>query len=114
MSDTRLMPLARAAVSSWSALNRPNTSSVEVSMAIGSANTQMNGINSPMDFATTPSDACRLTSSPRISLSTSPSNKTNVNTSSVMTRVTITWRRRYSCSVLKVAGQFASSARGKQ
>ena len=35
ISDSRLMPLARTAVSSWSALNRPNTSSVAVNMPIG-------------------------------------------------------------------------------
>ena len=37
MSENRLMPLARAAVSSWSALNRPKTSSVAVSRPMGSA-----------------------------------------------------------------------------
>jgi hypothetical protein len=36
-SDRRLTPLARAAVSSWSALKRPKTSSVAVSRPIGSA-----------------------------------------------------------------------------
>jgi len=37
MSDNRLMPLARAAVSSWSALNRPNTSNVAVRKPMGNA-----------------------------------------------------------------------------
>ena len=37
MSDSRLTPLARAAVSSWSALKRPKTSNVAVSSPMGSA-----------------------------------------------------------------------------
>ena len=37
MSESKLTPPARAAVSSWSALNRPNTSSVAVMKPIGSA-----------------------------------------------------------------------------
>ncbi len=44
---TRLIPLDRTAVSSWSALNRPNTSSAAVSIPIGSANTSTKGISSP-------------------------------------------------------------------
>ena len=48
MSESRLMPLARTAVSSWSALKRPNTSSIAVSNPIGSAKTQTNGTSRPM------------------------------------------------------------------
>ena len=39
LSASKLMPLARTAVGSWSALNRPNASSVAVNIPIGSAKT---------------------------------------------------------------------------
>ena len=54
MSDSRLMPLARTAVSSWSALNRPKTSSVAVSIPMGSAKTQAKGTSRAAASATTP------------------------------------------------------------
>ena len=46
MADAKLMPPARMAVNSWSALNRPNVSSDAVSIPIGSAKDRTNGINS--------------------------------------------------------------------
>ena len=83
MRESRLMPLARAAVSSWSALKRPKTSSVAVSSPIGSAKIQTNGINRPMASSTLSRRAWPLTSMGRISLSTLPMSSTNVNTATV-------------------------------
>ena len=57
MSEIRLMPLARAAVSSWSALNLPKTSNVAVSMPMGRANAITNGMSKPMARTMTPSVA---------------------------------------------------------
>ena len=100
MSDSRLMPLARTAVSSWSALNRPKTSSVAVNMPIGSANTQANGISRPAASATTASVTCRFTSKGRISFSALPSSSTNVNTITVISSAARIWRIKYACNVL--------------
>src|ERR1035437_9353532 len=97
--DSRLIPLARTAVSSWSALNRPKTSRVAVNMPIGRANTHANGINNPAAWATTPSDNWRLTNSGRISFSALPSSSTNVKTITVITSDARIWRTKYACSV---------------
>ena len=110
MSDSRLMPLARTAVSSWSALNRPKISSVAVNMPIGSANTQTNGTSRPAASATTPSVTCRLTSSGRISLSALPSNSTNVKTITVISSDARIWRIKYACNVLTGGPSSAASA----
>ena len=91
---SRLMPLERAAVNSWSALNRPNTSNAAVNIPIGSANTSTNGINSKNASATPLNVACRRISNSNISFSPLPSSSTNVNTATVITSVASTWRVR--------------------
>ena len=54
IAENKLMPLARIAVSSWSALKRPKISSVAVNIPIGSAKTHTNGTDKPTASATTP------------------------------------------------------------
>jgi hypothetical protein len=100
-NDNRLTPLARAAVNSWSALNRPNTSTVEVNMAIGNAKANMKGINNPKAFITIRNVAWPFTSSGRISRSALPTNNTKVNTNIVITNEAIIWRNKYLCNVFK-------------
>ncbi len=94
MSETKLMPLARTAVSSLSALKRPKVSNVAVSIPIGSAKTRTYGINKRMAWMTLSNDAWRFTNRPRISFSTFPSNSTSVNTATVSSKEPRTWRVR--------------------
>ena len=99
INETRLMPLERTAVSSWSALKRPNTSSAAVNMPIGSAKTSTHGNSRANASATPPRVACRLINSARISFSTLASTSTNVNTATVISSVAKTCRVKYRCSV---------------
>ena len=93
MRATRLTPLERTAVNSWSALKRPKTSSVAVSMPMGSAKASTQGTSSAKACNTRPKVAWRLISSSRISLSALPSSSTKVNTAStVITSVASTSR----------------------
>src|SRR5258706_10228241 len=100
-SESRLMPLARTAVSSWSALNRAKINSVAVNIPIGNAKTHTNGISNPIAWATIAKLAWRLIKIVRISLSTLPSKSTKVNTATVSSSDARIWRSKYACKVLK-------------
>src|ERR1051326_1762500 len=97
--ESRLMPLARTAVSSWSALNRPKIKSVAVNIPIGSANTQTKGINSRTASANTVKRTCPPIKNGRISLSTFPMRSTAVKTPTVISNDARIWRVKYACSV---------------
>ena len=84
----RLIPLARIAVTSLSALIRPNTSNAVASIAIGSENTSTFGIASSKNCATAVNPTFRFTSKSLSRFSEPTSNSTNVNTATVTPRVT--------------------------
>ena len=97
--DSKLMPLARTAVNSWSALNLPNISSVAVNIPIGNANTHTNGTNNPTASANTPNFTWPLIKNGKISFNTLPNSNTAVNTPTVISSDARICRVKYVWSV---------------
>ena len=87
---SRLTPPARAAVSSWSALNRPKTSSMAVSNPIGSEKEITNGTKRPNALVTPQSEAWPFTTSASTSFMALPIISTAVKMPTVSTSVAST------------------------
>lgn len=86
------IPLARIAVNSLSALNRPNTNSTDANIAIGNEKLITLGISNARNQATISNPTFPLTSMSLSCRSTRPNNNTNVNTPTVKNNVVANWR----------------------